>query len=218
MLTREKFKWRTIVNYAIFAMAMGYLEAAIVVYLRLLYYPEGFGFPLKIIPMDVAYIEIGREFATIIMLWFAATLFNGRLRERFILFLFIFGVWDLFYYIWLKVLLNWPTHWLEWDILFLIPAPWVGPWLAPALVSAGFIFVTFLLWYKPQKFDGPAFSKNVWLTEIICALLILLSFFWETGDTIQGKIPDYYPWWLFFTAYLIGLGTFLKAYLKRNGS
>ena len=34
----------------LYAVAMGYLEAAVVVYLRAIYYPEGFSFPLK--PMD----------------------------------------------------------------------------------------------------------------------------------------------------------------------
>ncbi len=214
MERNHRFKFHILFNYAIFAIAMGYLEAAIVVYLRLLYYPEGFQFPLKIIPMDVTIVELGRELATIVMLWFAARLFNGRFRERFIVFLYIFGIWDLFYYFWLKVLINWPTSWLEWDILFLIPAPWVGPWLAPALVSVGFILVTILLWRRPEKFDGPVFSRQLWLIEIICALIILLTFFWQTARAIHGGIPDYYPWWLFFLAYFVGLGTFLRAYLK----
>ncbi|MHB2155232.1 hypothetical protein ACX8XN_12690 [Calditrichota bacterium GD2] len=210
----KKFNFKTLLNYTVFAIAMGYLEAAVVVYLRLLYYPEGFQFPLKIIPTDVAIVELGRELSTIVMLWFAARTFNGRFRERFIIFIFMFGVWDLFYYFWLKVLLNWPASWLEWDILFLIPAPWIGPWLAPALVSIGFIVVTILLWLRPEKFDGPAFSKKVWLIEIICALLILISFFWETANVVRGGLPEYYPWWLFFAAYALGFGTFLRAYLK----
>ena len=32
---------------AIFAIAMGFLEAVIVIYLRKIYYPLGFNFPLK---------------------------------------------------------------------------------------------------------------------------------------------------------------------------
>ena len=39
----------------IFSIAMAYLESAIVVYLRLLYYPEGFFFPIKIIPDEIFY-------------------------------------------------------------------------------------------------------------------------------------------------------------------
>ncbi len=211
-----EFSGGTLRNLFIFALAMAYLEAAVVVYLRLLYYPHGFHFPLKIIPTKVAMVEIGREFATLIMLWFAASLIRARFRVRFTAFLFLFGVWDLFYYFWLKVLLNWPASWTEWDILFLIPVPWIGPWTAPALVSVGFILVGILMWRKPQAFDGPAFGKRVWLVEIAVALVILITFFWQTTPVVHGAIPDYYPWWLFALAYLAGLGTFLSAYLKRN--
>jgi hypothetical protein len=214
MHSNDDFNTKKLIRLFIFGLAMAYLEAAVVVYLRLLYYPHGFHFPLKIIPNQVAIVELGRELSTLIMLWFVASLLNARFRVRFVAFLFLFGVWDLFYYFWLKVLLNWPASWTEWDILFLIPAPWIGPWLAPALVSVGFIFVALLMLRHPQKFDGPAFSKNVWLIEIVAALLILITFFWQTAPVIHGQIPDYYPWWLFFIAYALGLGTFLWAYCK----
>jgi hypothetical protein len=39
-------KIKTIIWLAVFSMAMGYLESAVVVYLRKLYYPDGFKFPL----------------------------------------------------------------------------------------------------------------------------------------------------------------------------
>ena len=45
---------------------------------------------------------------------------------KFAFFLFLFGVWDIFYYIWLKVFLHWPASLLTWDVLFLIPVPWVA--------------------------------------------------------------------------------------------
>jgi len=210
----DDFNGRIVFRLFFFGLAMAYLEAAVVVYLRLLYYPHGFHFPLKVIPSHVVIVELGREFATLIMLWFVASLLNARFRVRFVAFLFLFGVWDLFYYFWLKVLLNWPASWTEWDILFLIPAPWVGPWLAPALVSLGFIFITLLLWARPQKFDGAAFSKTVWIVEIAAALLILLTFFWQSGAVIRGEVPQGYPWWLFVCAYAAGLLTFLIAFFK----
>ena len=40
----------------LYAVAMGYLEAAVVVYLRAIYYPEGFSFPLK--PMDAGILGV----------------------------------------------------------------------------------------------------------------------------------------------------------------
>ncbi|HGY56385.1 MAG TPA: hypothetical protein ENK44_11810 [Caldithrix abyssi] len=203
-------------TYLIFGIAMAYLESAIVVYLRLLYYPDGFQFPLIQIPLPVALTEIGREAATIVMLWFVARMGGRTFKERFALFIFSFGIWDIFYYIWLKVLINWPHSWLEWDILFLIPLPWVGPWLAPALVSAGFLFAAYCILNYPQKFPDKILSKGEWWLEIAAAVLILASFFWETAKVLQGGIPEYYPWLLFVLAYVTGLTVFFKRYFRKS--
>ncbi len=106
---------------------MAYLESAIVVYLRLLYYPEGFIFPIKIIPNEIFLIELGRELATIFMLASISFLIGARFVDRFSYFLFAFGVWDIFYYVWLKLFINWPDSLLTDDLLFLIPVPWISP-------------------------------------------------------------------------------------------
>jgi hypothetical protein len=118
-----------------FFIAMAFLESAVVVYLRALYYPEGFGFPL--VPMDPALVatEMGREFATLVMLLAPAALVTRRALERFAWFCIGFGIWDIFYYVWLKVLLGWPASLAEPDLLFLLPVPWVGPVWAPCLIS-----------------------------------------------------------------------------------
>ena len=47
-----------------FGIAMGLLEAIVAVYLRMLYYPEGFHFPLKLFSTQVYGIEVLRELAT----------------------------------------------------------------------------------------------------------------------------------------------------------
>jgi hypothetical protein len=44
-------------------------------------------------------------------------------------------VWDLFYYVFLAPMTGWPRSPLDWDVLFLIPLPWWGPVLAPALIA-----------------------------------------------------------------------------------
>src|SRR4051812_35804258 len=123
-------KWLTI-----FSVAMGYLEGAVVIYLRKLYYPEGFSFPLKVMDASTGAVEFLREAATLFMFLSVAALCGKNLKERFAWFCFCFGVWDLVYYAVLKLALNWPLSWFEWDILFLIPVPWVGPVLAPCIVS-----------------------------------------------------------------------------------
>src|SRR4030042_7126972 len=115
----------------IFGIAMGFLESVVIVYLRQLYYPEGFGFPLKEVIWGGLFLEYLREIATIVIL-LTVSLIAGRMPyERFSYFLYCFGIWDIFYYIGLKVLLNWPSSLLTWDILFLIPVVWLAPVLAP---------------------------------------------------------------------------------------
>ena len=84
----------------IFGIAMGFLEAAVVVYLREIYYPNGFEFPLvtnfveKILAVDIV-----REFCTIVMLAVIGILAGKKFVQRFSHFLFTFAVWDIFYYV-----------------------------------------------------------------------------------------------------------------------
>ncbi len=110
---------------------MGFLEAIVVVYVRELYYPDGFNFPLKPMPGWLIAVELVRELCTLLMLGGCGLDFRQEyLFQRLAVFLFIFGVWDIFYYIGLKIFLNWPESLFTWDILFLIPITWIGPVLA----------------------------------------------------------------------------------------
>jgi|SRR6185437_12914992 len=146
-----KLIWKTIIWLTAFSIAMGYLEAAIVVYLRMFYYPEGFNFPLKVIDHRTAITEFWREFATLIMLYGVGRLAGKNSSQRFAFFIYNFAVWDLFYYIFLKVILNWPESLFTWDILFLIPVPWVGPVLAPCILSVTMIFFAGIIIYFNDK-------------------------------------------------------------------
>ncbi|HEY1044819.1 MAG TPA: hypothetical protein VGF79_00175 [Bacteroidia bacterium] len=129
----------------IFSIAMAFLESAVVIYLRELYYPEGFGFPLKSMDKTLMLTELLRELATIIMLISIGYLSSQNKRERFAIFLLSFAVWDIFYYVFLKALLNWPLGLNDWDILFLLPLPWYGPVWAPVLISIMMILYAMLL-------------------------------------------------------------------------
>ncbi|MHC4188049.1 MAG: hypothetical protein ACYSRQ_07650 [Planctomycetota bacterium] len=109
----------------IFSIALAYFEAAVVVYLRAIFHPEGFKFPLSILELNISHrhlllAEIGREAASIVLIATAAFLFGSNKRQRLAYFLIIFAIWDIFYYVWLKVLLDWPATIVDWDILFLI--------------------------------------------------------------------------------------------------
>ncbi len=185
----------------LFALAMGYLEAAVVVYLRQIYYPGGFAFPLNgTIP--ILLVEWGREAATLVMLASIAWLSGKSRLERFSWFLFVFGVWDICYYLGLKALLGWPPSLLTWDILFLIPIPWVAPVLAPVLVAA--LMIALGLGYVNLDRAGRAVRGNLvdWLTVAIGATAILLSFLSDYGLVVARRadfaahVPTSYPWWL----------------------
>src|SRR5208283_3335858 len=134
---------------ATFGVAMGFFEAVVVVYLRQLFYPEGFAFPLRPMSPGLLSLESLREISTMVMLIAVSILAGSGFLRRFSFFLIIFGVWDIFYYVWLKVLVNWPSSLLDWDVLFLIPVIWIGPVLAPVICSGTMIvfggYILFLL-------------------------------------------------------------------------
>ncbi|MHB9029723.1 MAG: hypothetical protein ACYC9O_13230 [Candidatus Latescibacterota bacterium] len=207
----NSLRWR-IFLLVLFAIAMGCLEATVVVYLRALYYPEGFSFPLKLIPADMAIIEIGREAATIVMLITLAGLAGRRFWERFGNFIIAFGTWDIFYYIWLKVTLDWPASLFDSDILFLIPLPWVGPVIAPSLVSLLLIGIGVSLLVRSERGDEvrfPGISRGLGATGII---IILYTFIRDYRSVTEQRLPESYPYLLFgaglvlvFLAYLASL-------------
>ena len=199
---------------SIFAISMAYLESAVVVYLRELYYPDGFQFPLSGVPLRILITEIGREAATILMLFSYAKSVGCNSREVMAYFSFNFGIWDIWYYIWLKVLLDWPATILDWDILFLIPIPWVGPVLAPVLVSvalicAGYLILRFEIQNRPIRLTWVD-----WIWEIISGFIIILSFLTQMKDQMTIVIPEYYPWWLFLIGYFLGIFIFARRVIK----
>lgn len=191
----------------IFSIAMAYLESAIVVYLRLLYYPEGFIFPIKIIPAEIFLIEIGREFATIIMLASISFLIGVRFVERFSYFLFAFGVWDIFYYVWLKVFINWPASFLADDLLFLIPVPWISPVIAPIIISIIFIVLSIILLNFHLKGRIIKSSLLINICFILGVIFVLFSFIWDFQNRLNMKSPVEFLWEVFWLGiFLIVLG------------
>lgn len=190
---------------------MAYMEAAVVAYLRELYYPEGFHFPLKILSPQLALVEIGREAATLAMLILVALVAGKAKWPRLAFFMFVFGLWDIFYYFWLKILLDWPASLLEWDILFLIPLPWVGPVLAPLIVAGSMVAAALVI--LRMESQGPIFRMTRGEgTGILCgAGVVLLSFLWDSQFILQGGVPTEFRWEIFWAGELLGLSFFLKA-------
>src|SRR3989339_548079 len=131
----DRTLYRTFVLVTIFSIAMGLFEAIVVVYLRQLYYPQGFDFPLAAFPASRLSVEWLREACTIVMLAALGLMTGRNASGRFAFFILSFGIWDIVYYLGLKWLLNWPASLFTWDILFLIPVAWTGPVLAPVICS-----------------------------------------------------------------------------------
>ena len=171
---KSKIIWLTL-----FSIAMGYMETAVVVYLRELYYPNGFQFTLTIIPYKVAATEFWREAATIIMLA-AVGIFTGKTKMQcFAFFVYCFAIWDIFYYVFLKIILDWPASLFTWDILFLIPVPWVGPVLTPCIISLTMIVFMLMIIYYSEKNISIKINRIEWWWFISGALIQIFSFIWD---------------------------------------
>jgi len=172
----------------IFSVAMGFLEAVVVVYLRQMYYPEGFGFPLKEAIWGALCLEYLREISTIVMLFTVSVLAGRMTYERFSYFLYCFGIWDIFYYVGLKVLLNWPSSLFTWDVLFLIPVVWIAPILAPIVCATTIIiFSGFMLYYQNKGYPV-RINLLEWSLMSLGSLVILITFIWDYSKIIiQGR-------------------------------
>lgn len=168
----------------LFAVAMAALEAIVVVYLRQLYYPLGFDFPLTMLTSRMVSVEWLREAATIAMLITIGMIAGRTTLQRFAWFLYCFAVWDVFYYIWLKLILNWPASLLTWDILFLIPVPWVGPVVAPVICSLSMILLAAVIIYLQQKNHTFNVKPVEWAIMIIGVVFILVTFMWDYASII----------------------------------
>lgn len=175
-----------------FAIAFAFVEAAVVVYLRQAYYPEGFVFPLKPGSVTETAVEVARELATIVMLVSVAVLAGKTRWQRFSYFLMIFGVWDIFYYVWLKAVLNWPNSFFEWDVLFLIPLPWIGPVIAPLLVSVVMIAGGWMILRKEERTRGFRPSRAAVVLSLLGTVLILCSFLLDLDASVRFQYPKPY--------------------------
>lgn len=196
-----------LVLLGVYAIAMALLETTVVVYMRRLYYPEN---PLELFPLQFLNhydprLELSREAATIVMIVAVALLAERRsLTRSFAAFAFVFGVWDLFYYIWLKLLIDWPRHWLEWDVLFLIPAVWLGPWICP--VAIAILFVVWGSWTMRSRHQSRFTTTSLTLFAAGCGLG-LVAFIQPAAahgtETLSSYIPGTFWWWLFVPSYLL---------------
>jgi hypothetical protein len=127
-----RFGWWGITVYA---AAMAFVEAACVVSLKRLYFPEGWRPPFHAIPAEGLRIEQWREIATLVMIAAVASMGRPVARQVVARGLWIFGVWDLGYYAFLKLMTGFPLSLADLDVVFLVPRPWIAPVWLPVVVS-----------------------------------------------------------------------------------
>jgi hypothetical protein len=199
---------------SVFSIAMAYLEAAVVVYLRRLYGISDL--ILQVPPFDrqIAVIEVGREFSTLVMLlcigWIAGKTIHSRIGFA----LITFGLWDIFYYIWLRVLIGWPQSVIEPDLLFLIPLPWWGPVLSPVLIALLMVVGGAIAVIRTENNGTLKIDPWFWLSLITGVLIMLFTFMSDALKALPADVatlsslkPSPFNW----PVYLIGLALVVVA-------
>jgi hypothetical protein len=225
---------RVLLALFLFGSAFGYLEAAVVVYLRALHEPLRQRFypgrpPSDLFPlltpdqvrtaspatMRIVAAELGREAATLAMLAAVALAVSRNAGQWAAAFALAFGVWDIAFYLGLKLLLGWPASLLTWDILFLIPVPWAGPVLAPVLVSAAMIG-SGAVHLRREALGRPVrLGRLHWAGIWLGAAVIVLSFSMDAGNLLRGGEPRPFRWGVFAAGLAGGTLSYAAAARRR---
>jgi hypothetical protein len=210
----------------IFSITFAYIESAVVVYLRVIFHPDGFTFPLSNVDTILQHkaillTEIGREVATIVLILTVIWVLGRNLQQRLAYFLAIFAVWDIFYYVWLKVfsavlkaIPDWPVSIMDWDILFLIPVTWASPVAAPVLVSIVMLVFAMIILYRDCCGRPVRASRIDWIGFIAAAVIIVVSFCIPGPHIAEPDFHSYFYWPLFAAGLLAAIALFVKCMLK----
>lgn len=209
---------RLFLTITAFAIAMGFLESAVVVYIREILYPGGFDFPLSHLPVKLGVTEVLREVATLVMLVTLGMIAARRFSTGFAWFIYSFAIWDIFYYVFLWLILGWPQSLMSWDVLFLIPTTWTGPVLSPVLVSLTLILLAVVILTGNERGLVTRLPGKIWAGLILGSLILIFGFIYdysqhmlthftllqmfqvknpEVLEVATRYIPDRFPWWIF---------------------
>jgi hypothetical protein len=206
-----KYLSRTWLTVLVFAIAMAWVESAVVFYLRRMINRIE---PYQLNPLPLAggigMAEMIREGATLVMLFMVGVMAGWNWRTRIAFSAIAFGIWDIFYYIFLRALCGWPRSILDWDILFLIPLPWWGPVLAPVSIAALMIFWGTLV--TKQEREGFS-SRCSWWVWLVCAagMVLALGIFMADAARVAGQgqgalrnlLPARFAWTSFGIAWVM---------------
>ena len=201
----ERTRWAIVMAFAI---AMAWVEAASVFYVRALV-DRIEPYQSDPLPMQGAlgYVELCREAATLVMIATLGVLAGGTRRRRAAYAALAFGTWDIFYYVFLRVISGWPRTLLDWDVLFLLPLPWWAPMLAPVSIA-----LMMILWgtLATQLGDGSTDAPWAWALGSVGIVLALVVFMIDAGralpdgrDAVLHVLPTTFNWPLFCVALLL---------------
>jgi len=201
----ERTRW---VSVMAFAIAMAWVEAASVLYIRAL---VGRIEPYQQDPLPISgalgNVELWREGATLVMIATLALLAGHTWRRRAGYAALAFGAWDIFYYVFLRLISGWPRTLLDWDILFLLPLPWWGPVLAPVSIA-----LVMILWgtLATRSDDCATDARWTWALAGLGIAMALATFMidaWRAlpggRDAVMRVLPTAFNWPLFLVALLL---------------
>ena len=211
-------KYKNLIWVIIFSIAMAYFESAVVVYLRAMYGIKDLLRDTNMVVDAYTFIEIGREAATLIMLFMVGLIAGNSWKMKISFAILAFAIWDILYYFWLYVFIQWPKSLFEWDILFLIPLPWWGPVITPILISFLLIVISYLIIIE-KKFKITSFDWTIYGLSVV---IILYTFMEDSirvilfsGGNLAEVRPTNFNWIVFLIAYLASVVVSIKIfYLK----
>ena len=201
----ERVRWAIVVAFAI---AMAWVEAASVFYIRAL---VGRIEPYQANPLPIndalGTVELWREAATLVMLATVGMLAGRTWRRRVGYSALAFGAWDVFYYVFLRVMSGWPRTLLDWDILFLLPLPWWGPVLAPVSIALVMIVWGTLATQAEEDATDARWAGALAAVGIALALGVFMIDAWRAlphgRDAVLQVLPTTFNWSLFWLALLL---------------
>jgi hypothetical protein len=204
----ERTRWAIVMAFAI---AMAWVEAASVFYIRALV-DRIEPYQADPLPMNGALgnVELWREGATLVMIATLGALAGRTWRHRAGYAALAFGAWDIFYYVFLRLISGWPGTLLDWDILFLLPLPWWGPVLAPVCIASLMIVWGTLVTQWQDPITATRFSRASWGMSGVGILLALGVFMTDSIcalpgglDRVTEVLPTAFNWPLFGAALLL---------------
>ena len=203
--TPRRTRWLLVM---VFAIGMAWVEAATVYYLRVAVDRVN-PYQANPLPMSgrLGQVELVREAATLIMLFIIGTLAGRTWSVRLGYSAIAFGAWDIFYYVFLKAISDWPRSVFDWDVLFLLPLPWWGPVLAPVCIALLMIVWGTLVTARPAIGRTAFTTWTPWLMNGLGVVLALYVFMADSLrvvpqglDATRMVVPQVFNWPMFVVA------------------